>query len=417
MTRNLPGGSAGADAVAAAVIVAAAVAASFVWGAGASRASGDPGPRVAVARPIMGTGHDFGLSIVPFGGDFVVAGLSATTTRDMPLLLRLNAGGSEVWTQRMTELDGALFCVRVMEDSTLVAVGWSGRDSTDLDAFAARFDRDGRRLWQRVYRGPRKERLWSFDVTPDGFVAAGEAMNADASASEAFVLHLDRDGNEVRRSFHGGKPVERVFSVQALADGGYVLAGLSGSGPRESAGYGARITRYDAGDKLKWSRDWGGKGFDVAHDIEKLVDGSLIVTGYTFADSVRKSDAFLLKVSAGGDVQWARTYGDERDDRATHVALLPDGGFAIVGYSRDVGAGGAASGQPDMTLRATDARGELRWERDFGGSGPELGRCVVATADGGLAAVGQTGSYGALERVYFVRLEGVSAPKMARAQQ
>jgi len=31
------------------------------------------------------------------------------------------------------------------------------------------------------------------------------------------------------------------------------------------------------------------------------------------------------------------------------------------------------------------------------------------------AAIGHSGSYGALERIYFVRLDGVSAAKMAHA--
>src|SRR6185436_8158947 len=111
--------------------------------------------------------------------------------------------------------------------------------------------------------------------TARGFVAAGEALAQDGT-SKMLVLRTDLEGKESERFTLPGAPVERAFSVQALADGGWAVSGQSGSGPKEGPGYDARVVRCDAEGKVIWSRSWGGAGFDVGHDLRRLDDGFLV---------------------------------------------------------------------------------------------------------------------------------------------
>ena len=200
----------------------------------------------------------------------------------------------------------------------------------------------------------------------------------------------------------GTASVERVFSIQALADGGYVLAGMSGSGPREGPGYDAKIARYDASGKLLWSRAWGGAGFDVGHDVRRLDSGDFLVTGYTDAGAGKGTDVFLLKLSPKGEVVWSRRYGGPRDDRGVHLAPLAGGGAAIAGYSQ------STSDDWDIVVRGTSGDGEELWSRRLGGAGNELGRAVVAMGNGGLIVVGHSQSYGPLERILLIRLRAAA---------
>ena len=119
----------------------------------------------------------------------------------------------------------------------------------------------------------------------------------------------------------------------------------------------ARVIRYDERDHVLWSRGWGGPGFDVAHDVHRLGDGGLLIAGYGFAGSRTGNDAFLLKLSPSGVVEWSRRYGGPGDDRAVHAAVLPDSDFALVGTSRD------PAGGVDCVVRETTPGGELRWEQ------------------------------------------------------
>ncbi|HZE88029.1 MAG TPA: hypothetical protein VE404_00710 [Verrucomicrobiae bacterium] len=357
-----------------------------------------PDPRAEVVRPLAGTQADSGVSILSVGEDLLIAGYTSAAGEDAGLLLRVSATGDEIWRAALPcGGDGAVWSIQPLGDGTFAGAGWTKSAAGDLDAMLVRFDAAGKVIWQTAYAGPLKERLWSLQVDRRGLLAAGEAAAPDGT-SQGLVIRTDLDGREIFRRTTGSAPSERDFSVQALDDGGYVLAGMSGSGPREGPGYDARITRYGASGELIWSRAWGGAGYDVAHDVHRKDDGGFLVTGYTAAGDSRGTDVFLLDLSPAGEIVWSRTYGGPRDDRAVHLALLPDGGAAIAGYSQ------SESGDWDIVLRVTAEGGAESWSRRFGGRGNELGRSVLAGPGGSLTVLGHSQSYGPLERILLVRL-------------
>lgn len=379
------------------LLVAAAMLA--LGGSGAATTS-TMGPRTTVVRPLPGSTPDFAASIAACAGGFVLAGYTETAEGDQPLLVRVDSLGGELWRRTIRAGgNGAFWSARVLDDGSIVAAGWARNEAGDLDALLSRFGASGELQWRHEYRGPAQERLWSIEARGNELLAAGEAASRGGATCRALVLRADLGGTELGRALSGRDSVERVFSVVAMDDGGYVLAGLSGHGPRESAGYEARITRYDAGDRERWTRTWGGPGFDVAHDVHALPDGGLLVAAYGFAGERNGNDAFLLKLDAAGKVAWSQAYGGPDDDRAVHAAVLA-GGYALIGYTRD------ARGAVDCVLRGTDAEGRLEWERRFGGTGNELGRGVIGLPGGAIAAIGHSGSYGSQERILFMRLQG-----------
>lgn len=363
----------------------------------AVQAAMPPGMRTVLVRPLPSAAADFGVSAVPLGGDLLIAGYSEAEGKGRPLALRVGPSGDEVWRRVLPEPgDGAIWSLEPVGDGTFAGAGWSTSPAGDLDAMLLRLGADGTLLWRKTYAGPGRERLWSLAVTPRGFLAAGETLAADGT-SKMLVLRTDLDGREIARFSPAGAPVERAFSVQALPDGGWALSGQSGSGPKEGPGYDAKVIRCDAAGRLVWSRTWGGKGFDVGHDLRRLDDGFL-VAGYTDAGGDRGAEVFLLKLSEEGEVLWSRTDGGPGDDRAVHLELLPDREIAVAGYSR------AGTQGWDIVLRVFSPDGEPRWAQRFGGTGDELARTIVAFPDGGLTLVGHSRSYGPTERILLVRL-------------
>lgn len=355
-------------------------------------------PRMTLMRALDGTLDDFGVSVAPLRDGSLISGFTAVDPHhDDALLLRVDRQGRERWRHVVPAGgDGALWSVCALDDGGMVAAGWMRSPRGDLDALLLRADSLGTILWQHAYGTGCNERLWSLVALPDGFLAAGES--ADSLHSTGFVLRTDLEGRERFQRTPGEADVERMFAVQALPDGGYALAGLAGHGPRESAGYDAQITCYDGAGRRRWKRSWGGPGFDVAHDLRRLPDGRFVVVGYTDAGAGRGTDAFLLVVSANGEVGSESTYGSPRDDRAVHVAIRPGGGFAFVGYSR------RGETDWDIAVRATDERGALVWEQFLGGPAPEVGRALAFGLDGELTVVGHSRSYGPHERIVLARI-------------
>src|SRR5918992_1677763 len=61
--------------------------------------------------------------------------------------------------------------------------------------------------------------------------------------------------------------------------------------------------------QLSQESTWGGPAEDEAIDVAVTSDGSVYVTGTTLSFGAGERDAFLLKYSPDGRLEWQRTYG------------------------------------------------------------------------------------------------------------
>ncbi|NJE60196.1 hypothetical protein [Thermococcus sp. 21S7] len=101
-----------------------------------------------------------------------------------------------------------------------------------------------------------------------------------------------------------------------------------------------------------WVKTYGGSGTDVINDVKLLDDGSVIAVGYTnsYGYDAGDYDVFVMKLSPNGKVEWAKTYGGSGDDRASAVAIAPNGDIIVTGT-------GLLRLGPD---------GELKWAVELG---------------------------------------------------
>ncbi len=145
---------------------------------------------------------------------------------------------------------------------------------------------------------------------------------------------------------------ERAYAIEQTRDDGYVTAGV-----RQSAidqGRDIYVCRYTPDGTLIWDRIIGLAGEDVGYSIRQTFDGGFIVAAET--NSVAASTGVsLLRLDPAGNLLWARIYqGTPFVGGRIGVVVreLTDGGFALVGRVRIVG----AAGQYGLFLR-TDAAG------------------------------------------------------------
>ncbi len=148
--------------------------------------------------------------------------------------------------------------------------------------------------------------------------------------------------------------------------------------------------------ELDWVKSFGGSGEETARAIIGTADGGYAIFGFSNSvdgdlseKTLPVNDYWLLKLDAGGELQWSKTYGGSKDDRGQSLVQTRDGGYAITGYAKSSdGDGSNNEGFHDNWILKLDATGTIEWERSYGFSGHDHSYDILQTDDGGFFFIG-----------------------------
>jgi len=148
--------------------------------------------------------------------------------------------------------------------------------------------------------------------------------------------------------------------------------------------------------ELEWVKNYGGSGEETAQAVITTTDGGYAILGFSnsadgdLADKTTLvNDYWLLKLDAGGNLQWNKTFGGSKDDRGQSLVQTADGGYALTGYAMsDDGDSSNNEGFHDNWIIKVDAFGNLEWEKSFGFSGHDHSYDILQTEDNGLFFTG-----------------------------
>jgi len=195
----------------------------------------------------------------------------------------------------------------------------------------------------------------------------------------------------------GGSGEEYGYSVRQTADGGYIIAGSTGS---FGVGDDVYLIKTDPNGNSQWQKAFGGSNDDQGWSVQQTSDGGYIIAGMTSSFDAGFHDVYLIKTDPNGNTQWEKTFGGSNYDFGFSVQKTSDGGYIIVGETSSFGAGSC-----DVYLIKTDPNGNLLWQKTFGGSDWDAGYSVQQTTDGGYIIAGTTESFGAGDLdVYLIKL-------------
>lgn len=206
----------------------------------------------------------------------------------------------------------------------------------------------------------------------------------------------------------GGSSGESASCIQQTPDGGFIVAGSSGSTDGDVSGnHGGAdcwVVKLGVSGNIHWQKSLGGSGTDKATSIQMTTDGGYIVAGYTTSNDgdvsghynpgVFNYDYWVLKLDNFGAVQWQRCLGGTGSDLAHSIRQTSDGGYIVAGesFSNDGDVIGHHGGA-DQWLVKLHGNGAFQWQRCLGGSGWDVASDVWPTTDGGYIVAGWTGSH------------------------
>jgi len=185
----------------------------------------------------------------------------------------------------------------------------------------------------------------------------------------------------------GGAGNDRGNSVVQTFDGGFVLTGFTRSYGSSEADMWLIKTDYN-GD-MEWNRSFGGLTSEWGRSVIQTSKGDYLIVGGTESYGVGLNDVWLIKTDNQGNEIWNKTYGGCDYDCGFSILETLSNDYILTGYTKSFG-----SGSQDLWLIKTDSKGNLIWNKTFGGLGDEKGAVIQQTGDNGYIITGYTSSWG-----------------------
>lgn len=369
-----------------------------------------------------------------FEGECTFGSLGKKTSHGMndSYVALIDPSGKPQWVQTWGgKRDDLATSVAVRGDTIVVAgqfldeiqIGEFHHEAANSDdLYVAAFDLKGEPQWLFTSGGVDSDGANGIAPTPDGgWVIAGSfkgearfgATDVKSNGREdALLMKIGKDavidwvktyGGIYDDTFRyvavdpqGSIYVQGVF-MDKVSFGGDVLVGAGGKDND------VVLAKYDANGDHIWSKRFGNAFDDVAGGIAVDQAGNVTMTGsfdesITFGDgdehrSLGKSDVFVARFATDGKLQWARTFGGEREDIGQGIAVDPAGNTVTTGWfekSVDFGKGGAitSKGNKDAFGLKLDAKGNTIWVETWGDHDHDQGRAIAMDDKGNIAFAG-----------------------------
>lgn len=272
--------------------------------------------------------------------------------------------------------------------------------------------------WEQTLGSAHSEYL--FDVLPTadyGFLLAGSSLSdagGDIKAErrgniDAWLWKMKEDGAQEWQYRLGGDGNDYLHSVCHTPDGGFLLGitSTSGqSGDKTEANKGKEdlwIVKLNAGKQMEWQKSYGGIGTEEIVKVKALKGGEYailansnsIVSGDKTQAYYGGTDLWILRLNATGNIIWQKSYGGEYKDVGVDIIETVDRGL-LIGAKSNSGISGTKTAQNyggmDYWLIKLDASGKEQWQRSYGGKQEEELKEIQLHKEGGYILFGMSNS-------------------------
>jgi PKD repeat protein len=274
--------------------------------------------------------------------------------------------------------------------------------------------------WDKRFGSTDIDYLYSFEATTDGGYIlngttwagiGGDKTQPSWGYYDIWIVKIDSIGTKQWDRRYGGTALDQAFSLHQTRDGGYIMAGRSGSGiggDKTEASWGGEdgwIVKIDSLGNKQWDKRFGGLDNDYFFSILELDDGGYIAAGSTFSGVsgditqplIGVSDYWIVRIDSVGNKIWDKRLGGFKSDMLYDLQQTAEGGFILGGRSLSDTGGDKTQNNwsidiSDFWIVKTDSIGNKQWDRRFGGTDDDRFVSVQQTDDGGYTLGGWSSS-------------------------
>jgi enterochelin esterase-like enzyme len=336
--------------------------------AGEERAGG-------VAIDASGNVYEALAAVGPIGGQPYVG------DKDLVLIKRSPAGAT-LWTRELgtARLERA-YGVALDPSGNPVVTGYTTGDldgahagNTTDDAFVAKFDAAGTRLWLTQLGVPAvADRGYAIDVDAAGAIyIAGYTRGAFAGTNQGdkdvILAKLDASGAVVWSRQFGSPAEDKAWGVSAEGTAVAIAGMTSGALGTPAGATDGFIARYTPTGTQTWLQQFGTAGVEEAWGLTSDGAGNAYVAGYSGGDFsgtlAGDKDIIVAKFDATGAITWKDQFGTALNDKGAAIGLDGTGNLYVAGFTD--GRLVAPLGKFDAVLVKYAPAGTRTWTRQFG---------------------------------------------------
>jgi hypothetical protein len=256
----------------------------------------------------------------------------------------------------VTDASGNIYISGYTDSGTSIATSGAYQTTVSVftDAFLAKFNSSGLRLWSTYYGSIDTDLGYSVATFSTNAVylagsssssinistlGAHQVLPGSTNNSDAFLVKFDGNGVRQWATYYGGSGFDEGYSCSTDALGNVYLAGgtdatsgtviaTSGSHQTTNAGsFNAFLAKFNSSGVRQWATYYGGSssefGFASCTDLSNNVylyglatstNVTMVSTGCHQSTKAGFQDAFLVKFNSSGVRQWATFYGGTGDE-------------------------------------------------------------------------------------------------------
>jgi hypothetical protein len=336
------------------------------------------------------------------------------------LVVRTDERGDTLWTRTFggsgAERGGAILSLPdggfALFASTSSPENLGGPAKGNMDLWLLRLNEEGNLLWQKRWGGAESDFGESIALSPNGGFYLGatiyrESCGGRLGAQDMAVMELDANGNILWQKDLGGNGNDTLSQLIVTKDGGLALIGKTESENLDALGnhgmYDILVARLDSKGTKLWSQVYGGWDWEWGTGILELGNGDFMVSGYTYSfedlyggqpkGNHGEWDYWVLRLSGKGDLLWQKCFGGANYEIGYGLVQVSPDRFAMVGGSPSLdGQVKGNQGKWDGWIIGFDGKGRLLWNRSIGGSAYDAAYALVRGKNGDLVILGETQS-------------------------
>lgn len=314
-----------------------------------------------------GSGFEWARDVLPTNDNgYILLAYSSSLDGD----ITSNHGGYDAWIVKIDSVgaiqwqktiggtdDEELFNILITLDGGYIIAGHTSSNNGDVtgnhglgDGWVLKLDSTGTIEWQKTYGGAGDEYLYGIRKTTDGgYIVVGSTTSNDGNVSgnhglmDGWVLKIDSVGGIEWQTTLGGTSDDFIRNLQLTPDGNLILVGSTTSTDGDiTSNHGSRdvwVVKLSGTGGIQWQKTLGGTNFDIGFNIQLTSNNGYIISGSTNSNNADVSgnhgnyDAWIVRLSDTGTIQWQKTLGGTDIDYGFTVQPTDDGGFILMGVA------------------------------------------------------------------------------------